>query len=270
MAPAITDSPMIDAFWEYQDPALSEQRFRELLPNLAGDLRLEVLTQIARTYSLRRLFDQAHTLLDQVAPDLLQAGMPPQVRYLLERGRCYRSAGSIEQARGLFLQAWEQANSAGLEGLAVDAAHMVAITYPAMSEAIDWNQQALVLARGSQDPKAQALLPALLNNLAWDLHDQGQYEPALALFEEAQLLWEQRQKHEQIQIARWSVARCLRSLGRYQQALSIQRALEQEHQANNQVDGYVFEELAENLRALGETTQADHYAALARQALGQA
>jgi len=49
------------------------------------------------------------------------------VRYLLERGRTFNSAGEKDRARPLFVQAWEIAGAAGLEGLAVDAAHMVPI-----------------------------------------------------------------------------------------------------------------------------------------------
>ncbi len=35
------------------------------------------------------------------------------------------------------------------------------------------------MAKGSQDPKAISLVPALLNNHAWDLHDMGRLEDAL-------------------------------------------------------------------------------------------
>ena len=47
----------IDSFWEYSDPAASEARFRAALSSAQGDDRLELLTQIARTYSLRQRFD---------------------------------------------------------------------------------------------------------------------------------------------------------------------------------------------------------------------
>ena len=39
----------IEALWEYQDPSLSEERFRLALKAAEGDYRLELLTQIART-----------------------------------------------------------------------------------------------------------------------------------------------------------------------------------------------------------------------------
>lgn len=253
------NSPEIDSFWEYTDPALSEERFRAALVSAQGDERLELLTQIARTYSLRKRFDEAHEVLNEVARLLADAGSRPRIRLLLERGRAFNSAGEKEKAHALFVEAWEQASVASQEGLAVDAAHMVAITQSGTPDAIGWNQRGLAVARASKDPKARSLIPAMLNNAAWDLHDLGHFDEALPLFEEAQAEWIARGKPEQIRIAKWAVARCLRSLGRNQDALAIQRMLEAEHLAAGSVDGYVFEEIAENLAALGIPDEAKPY-----------
>lgn len=249
----------IDAFWEYTDPAASEERFRIALRGAQGDERLELLTQIARTYGLRGQFDEAHEILDDVEGQLAGAGPRPRVRYLLERGRTLNSSGEREEARELFSEAWEDARAEQLDGLSVDAAHMVAITYSGQPEAITWNQRGLEIARPSQDPKARSLIPAMLNNSAWDLHDMGRYDEALPLFEEALEEWTARGKMEQILIAKWSVARCLRSLGRYDEALAIQREVEAMHAEKGTVDGYVFEEIAENLAALGKMDEAKPY-----------
>ena len=254
---------LIDSLWDYSKPADSEARFRAALDNAEGDLRLELMSQVARTYSLRRMMEQAHAALDQIEPKLSGAGPAPRVRYLLERGRTFNSAGEPERARGLFLEAWAAAREAGLEGLAVDAAHMVAITYRGSAESIDWNRKGLELARSSADYKARALIPAMLNNAAWDLHELGRLEEALALFEEALAEWTERQKPEQIRIAKWSVARCLRSMHRLEAALEIQRALEHELDAAGAVDGFVFEEIGELLDVLGRTTEARPYFARA-------
>lgn len=259
----------IDSFWEYGDPALSEARFRAVLTGVQGAERLELLTQIARTVGLRGRFAEAHAVLDEVERELDGAGPRPQIRYLLERGRTYNSSGDKDTARPLFLQAWELAQLAKQVGLAVDAAHMVAITYFGTPEAITWNLRGLELARPAQDTKARALIPAMLNNTAWDLHEIGEFEQALALFKEAQAEWEKRGQPAQIQIARWSVARCLRSLKRYAEALTIQHALEAEHQQAGTADGYVFEEIAENLLALGRVDEAKLYFQRAVDALCQ-
>jgi tetratricopeptide (TPR) repeat protein len=233
-----------------------------------GDQRLEVQTQIARTFSLRRDFAQAHKLLDEVEPQLASAGAAPRVRYLLERGRTFNSAGDKERARPLFVQAWEIAMAHDLEGLAVDAAHMVPIVVGG-AEGAQWTQRGVDLARRSNDPKARAMLPALLNNHAWNLHDEGRYAEALPAFREAEAAWLATGRQPQGRIARWSVARCLRSLGRFDEALTIQRSLEKEWAAAGSVDGYVFEELAELLEATGRRDEAKPYFRRAAEELGK-
>jgi tetratricopeptide (TPR) repeat protein len=109
----------------------------------------------------------------------------------------------------------------------------------------------------------------MLNNSAWDLHDVGRFAEALPLFEGAQAEWLARGAPEQIRIAKWSVARCLRSLGRYVEALSIQQSLEAEHVAAGSADGYVFEEIGENLALLGKVDQARPYFEKAYHELGK-
>jgi len=257
----------IDSYWEYGNPAASEARFRGLLPQAQGDERLELLTQIARTYSLRREFAQANALLDEVQPQLAAAGPTPRVRYLLERGRTYNSAGDKARAKPLFVEAWELARSARLDGLAVDAAHMVAIADAGDSGL--WTQRGIELARSSSDPKSRALLPALLNNHAWNLFEAGKYEAALPVFRDAETAWLATGRQPQGRIARWSVARCLRALGRNGEALAIQRALEEEWRAAGRADGFVFEEIAELLAAEGQAAEAKSYFRRAADELGK-
>lgn len=259
----------IESYWEYGNPAASEARFRGLLTQLHGDERLEVQTQIARTFSLRRDFAQANALLDDVQAQLTTAGPAPRVRYLLERGRTLNSSGDAAKARGLFERAWDEARAAGLEGLAVDAAHMVAITWRGKAEAIDWNRRGLALARPSKDPKARALIPAMLNNSAWDLHDMGRYAEALPQFEEALAAWRETGRPAQIRLAEYAVGRCLRMLGRNDEALAIQLRLESQYAAAGQPSGYVFEEIAELLAAAGRTDEAKPYFRRAADELGK-
>lgn len=240
----------IDSLWEYDDPAASEARLRAQLVDARGDDRLELLTQVARTDSLRGRFAEAHRVLDEVERELPGAGARPRIRYRLERGRCYNSAGDRERARPLFVEAYDLAREAKEEGLAVDAAHMVAITWEGTERGLEWNRRGLALARGSHDAKARALVPAMLNNCAWDLHALGRYEEALAAFEEAEREWAKRGGLRRIEIANWSVARCLRSLNREEDALAILTALEAAQSKRGEVDPQVLEEIAADRAAL--------------------
>jgi len=126
------------------------------------------------------------------------------------------------------MRAWALAQESGEEGLAVDAAHMIAITHSGTPQALEWNEKGLALARQSKFAKAQALVPAMHNNMAWDLHDLKRYDEALVAFRSAQEEWTKRGKPRQIQVAKWSVAQCLRSLKRDEEAAVIERALEAE------------------------------------------
>ncbi|MBD3162635.1 MAG: hypothetical protein GF346_09720, partial [Candidatus Eisenbacteria bacterium] len=58
-----------DKLWDYNDPATTEERFRDLLPQAyeGGDtsLLVQLLTQVARAQGLQRKFDDAHATLDR-------------------------------------------------------------------------------------------------------------------------------------------------------------------------------------------------------------
>jgi tetratricopeptide (TPR) repeat protein len=233
----------IAELWDFTDPAKSEGRFRDALASATGDWRLELQTQVARTYSLRSRFADAHRLLDEMEPQLAGAGLKPRLRYLLERGRTFNSAGDKAAARPLFLQAWELGRVGGEESLAIDAAHMVAIV-DGGEEGLDWNRRALAMAESARDPAARRWSASLLNNMGVELKDLGRYDEALAVFERARAAYEERGDPRTLRIARWMIANTLRLMGRTDEALAIQRDLERELKAAGEVDPYVDEELA--------------------------
>jgi tetratricopeptide (TPR) repeat protein len=267
-----TDLPDIDTLWDYPHPDVSEARFREVLPRAERsgdrDYLLQLLTQIARAQGLGRRYDDAHATLDGVR-DRMGDDLPlVRVRYLLERGRCFNDTGKYEDAKGCFVGAWDLARSKGFDGLAVDAAHMMGIIEPG-DEALAWNVKAMEHAKASADPKARRWLATLQNNIGWTYHAMGRYEAALALFEEALRLREEQGKPGPIRIARWSVAKMQRLLGRPEQALAIQRELHDELAGIDEPDGYVFEELGECLLALGKAEEARPHFARAHELLSK-
>ena len=205
---------------------------------------------------MQRRFEEAHSILDEAEALLDTAGPLAEIRYQLERGRLHNSSGEKAPARGAFQQAWEAARAAGAAGFAVDAeavdaAHMLAIAAATPAERIRWNERALALAGASADERAQRWQASLLNNLGWARHDGGDYEAALALFERALTERQKRGPHRETRVARWCVARCLRSLGRLEEALAQQRALLAEGEAAGEAVGFTLEEIGECLLALG-------------------
>lgn len=178
-----------------------------------------------------------------------------RIRLLLERGRTFNSAGDTDSARPLFKEAWELARHAGEDYHAVDAAHMLGICEPA-DASLMWNNRAMEAAEASGDSRAREWLGPLYNNTGWTYHDAGEYEKALERFEKG-LAWRTgRDNPQATQIAKWTVGRAMRSLGRTEEALAMQQSLLEEHKAAGTSDGYVFEEVAECLFALGRSDEA--------------
>ncbi|KAA3646494.1 MAG: hypothetical protein DWQ07_09795 [Chloroflexi bacterium] len=260
----MTDLPKIDELWDYNKPEQTEQQFRELLPQAqaSGDIpyHAELLTQLARTQSLQRKFNEAHAILDDAEALLGQAGARARVRYLLERGRTFNSLGKKEQAKPLFVEAWDLGREVGEEGLAVDAAHMVAIAESG-DAVLAWNLKAMEYAEASTDPDARRWLGSLFNNIGWTYHDQNEFEKALEMFEQALVARREQDDAENIRVAQWCVARCLRSLKRIEEALAIQQNLLAEYEELGQPSGYTQEEMGENLLALNREAEArPHFA----------
>lgn len=256
--------PDFDQLWDYDNPAETEKKFRQLLPAAQSSgipsYYAELLTQIARTQSLQRQFEAAHQTLDD-AERLIESEMrTTRIRYLLERGRTYNSSGHPDQARPLFQEAWELGIEVKEDFYAIDAAHMIAIVEKG-DESIAWNHKALELAEISRDPRAKNWRGSLYNNLGWTHHDRGEYEKALNLFQKAIIFRREQADPKLIRIARWCVARCLRSMNEVEQAYEIQKALLAEAEESGEDDGYTHEELAECLLLMGKPDQAQpHFA----------
>ncbi len=257
-------SERLDSFWNFADPAQSEQRFRqELQRHPAGSREvLETTTQIARTQSLRRLLREADATLDTIAPYVPDASPRVRVRYLLERGRTLNSAGKAAQAVPLFMEAAQVADKyPGAEFYHVDALHMLGIA-ASKAKQLDWNHRALAIAEASADARTRQRWGASLNhNIGWTYFDRGEPTTALAYWEKALALREAMDDAHALHVARWTVARGYRELGRLDEAETIQRSLAAQTGRANAPDGYVYEELAELAVARGDRTGARPLAA---------
>ena len=255
----MTRLPDFDRLWDYGNPQKSEQAFRELLPQAraSGDASYlaQLLTQVARAQGLQRKFEEAHRTLDE-AEGLLRDDLKlARVRYCLERGRAFNSAGAPEKARPLFLQAWETASAAGIEDHAADAAHMMGIIEPPEA-ALEWNRRVIALAEKSANPRVRGWLGPVHNNMGWTLFERKDYREALAAFEKSRDAFAERKLVKETRIARWSIAKALRMLERVPEALKLQEEIRTEWEAASDPDGYNYEELGECLLALGRAQEA--------------
>jgi tetratricopeptide (TPR) repeat protein len=263
-------SQHLDALWDFDRPAESEARFRtESARHPAGSREaLESATQIARALGLQRRLAEADRVLDTVHEGLDGRPARVRVRYLLERGRRDNSSGRREEALAWFERALAATANDTLPGASyyrIDALHMLAI---AADRQLDWNLKALAAAEGAQDARTRGWRASLLNNIGWTMHDRGDYAAALRYWQQA--LAEREAAHDvaKARVARWTVARGLRSLGSLDEAEAIQRGLADELEAAHAPDGYVFEELAEIAVARGDGKAARPWAVKALAILG--
>jgi tetratricopeptide (TPR) repeat protein len=260
-------SAKLDSRWDYAKPEVSEARFREALGQYPANSReaLEIATQVARAQGLQRKFDAAHATLDRIEPELDRVDARVRIRYLLERGRVFNSAGAPVRAVPLFRQAAEVAARAARDGDAyyqVDALHMLGIASPA-SERLDWNLKALRAAEGAKEARTRGWLGSLYHNVGWTYFERGEHGTALDYWQKALAVREASHDAARLKVARWTVARGYRALGRLEDAERMQRELAEENRKAGEEDGYVYEELAELALARGDTRAAAPWAAKA-------
>jgi tetratricopeptide (TPR) repeat protein len=259
-----------DSLWDYSKPDETEKRFREALTELSKEdtIALELLTQIARAQGLQRKFDESHKTLDLVEKKLSTEPSRVKVRYLLERGRVFNSSGNAHQAHPFFEQAEEMATQLSEDFYAVDAIHMLAIIADP-PQSLTLNLRAIQRAESSEEEKARNWLGSLYHNTGWSYHDMGNYESALEIFQKAEAWQRSKGRVNKTRIAKWTVARTLRSMNRVEEALSHQMELKNEFESAHETDGYVFEEIGECLLALNEPQDAQSYFAEAYKLLSQ-
>ena len=198
------DQQTLDQLWDFDDPALSEDRFREAVSEdrYDADERAELSTQLGRAIGLQGRYEEADALLDAIDGDEPTVA----VRVLLERGRVLNSSGHPQMAVPLFEQAAELADHLGEEFLAVDALHMLAVADAAHTET--WTRSALEYASTVHDERTKRWLVALHNNLGWTLHDAGRCTEAMVEFQLAEQWAERIGTPRQQQLAREAIQAC--------------------------------------------------------------
>jgi tetratricopeptide (TPR) repeat protein len=226
-----SEQQLLDRLWDFGDPIASEERFREAADDdaFSPHLRAVLSTQLARALGIQRRTDEALALLEAVAATAVAPGDPEsfaaelRARVSIERGRIAASDRRPGDAVPELTRGVREAALAGSTFLVLDALHMLALNDAGHEE--EWAIEGFDVLDGSRDPRVLRWGVALHNNLGWTLHDSGRLTGALMQFEQAVESADAYGTAEQRHVARWSVARCLRSLGRTDEALAMQREL---------------------------------------------
>ena len=259
----------ISSLWDFGRPKLSEDRFQSALATASPDDALILQTQIARTYGIRGDFDRSQQILSDIESQIEDASIKAKVYYHLELGRSYSSAThSLESqtdevkelARSAYMQAYHLAQDGKLDGLAIDALHMMTFVDTSPEEQLEWNHKAMALLESSTQPEAKKWAGSLHNNTGYALYLLERYEDALDEFKLALAANEQGGDPQKIRIAYWMIAWTLRALGQLDEALEIQLRLEKECDEADEPDPYVFEELELLYKDLNDMEKAEHYA----------
>ncbi|HMN61456.1 MAG TPA: hypothetical protein PJ988_13875, partial [Anaerolinea sp.] len=78
--------------WDFNNPEISEERFRSALAAASPEDALILRTQIARTHGLRRDFERARKVLEGIRAQGESAGGEAQGRWYLGWGRSFAPA----------------------------------------------------------------------------------------------------------------------------------------------------------------------------------
>jgi tetratricopeptide (TPR) repeat protein len=254
----------INKLWDFNDPKASEERFRSRLTeeekNSASlELRMEIMTQIARAEGLQQKFDEAHKTLDTVETALKTLQSPlVETRYYLERGRAFNSSNHPKEAKEEFLKALAAGEKNALDYYAIDAIHMIAIAEADSS--LEWSERGIKMAETSKDERAKLWLGTFYNNTGWTYFNKNEYQTALDLFIKYEQERTKRNDEPGARIARWSQAKMYRFMGNLDKSLLIQRDLEKDiNEGKMDSDGYVYEEVGECLLAQGKKDESKKY-----------
>ncbi|WP_127793714.1 hypothetical protein [Agromyces sp. LHK192] len=247
---------VIDRLWDFSDPAGSEERFREAADDdeWSSHVRQALATQLARAVGLQGRHDEGLAVLDAVETELDEGaatrhedhagGVRSQsqgeaddagddaadaersevrARIALERGRILAAAQRLDDALPELTRAVREAVHAGSAFLALDALHVLALADTGHER--EWAEQGFAVIAADRDPRVRRWGVALHNNLGWTLHDGGDAAAGLEQFELAVEFADRYGTAKQQHVTRWAVGRALRTLGRVDEALDLQREL---------------------------------------------
>ncbi|BDZ56115.1 tetratricopeptide repeat protein [Agromyces marinus] len=219
----------IDRMWDFGDPMASEARFRAAAADEALDAhaRAVMATQLARAIAIQGRVDEAHAALDALEAERHESGAQDaaelRARIALERGRIAASAERADEAVPELTRAVREAAVSGSTFLVLDALHMLALNDAGHEE--EWAAEGFDILDGVRDPRLRRWGVALHNNLGWTKHDGGDALAALHHFRKAVEAADAYGTAGQQHVARWAVGRALRTLGRTDEALELQREL---------------------------------------------
>ncbi|OQR92053.1 hypothetical protein THRCLA_08800 [Thraustotheca clavata] len=223
---------------------------------------------------MRALYKQGLEMLQDIERELTPENSiynrEVRARCLLERARMLRGLKENGKATTCAAAAWAiiDADDAFFDDdLVIDVLHLLALLQDNPKENITWNLRAYAMAKKSQHANAIKWISIIGDNLGWVCLEVGEVEASIKYFQMALEAREKLGDAECIRLAKWMVARAMRSNKLHKEAIAALKELESEYKSLGKVDGYVCEEIAENLHELGHDEDAKPYFKMAWQEL---
>ncbi len=254
------------------DPEASEARLQALAPEISaleGSERLltaEFYSLLARTQSQCGKSAEAHASLenaDQILREPATSVDPAKytaakIRFMLEKASYAIVERTPSQAQPLALEAWRLAGTAQTESFAVEAAQLMSLVDTQKAQP-EWTRRAIEIAEKSSDKKAKRHLGKLYATQAWGLFEVRQFDKALEILQTSLKHFTEIGDRREIFVAKWSIGKILRVMGKPEEALKIHEELLSEVGAGDKKDGRLYEELAECLHVLKRPGEAQPY-----------
>lgn len=249
--------PDVDGFWNFDDLAATEVSIRGRLPAEASgpwtEESLGALTQLARLQALqgklvesKATLEQADSFLPLIDPARRLNG---EIRCELERGRWWCLSKMPAKAQSHFSRAWDLALQSERMFFAIDAAVMISDIQP-LKQRPAWFRKALDLAEASQQGDGRLWLGQLYMLEGWQSFDAHRYVDALESFAKSLDHHQGTGDIPGVRVAKWSIGRTMRALGRHHEALRVQQEILEDLKREGQANGHVDLEIAECMQAL--------------------
>tara|TARA_B100000674_G_scaffold36491_1_gene25554 strand:+ start:4846 stop:5724 length:879 start_codon:yes stop_codon:yes gene_type:complete len=255
----------ISDMWDFSNPQNCEKNFREKMEK-HSDSAFEVWelqTQVARALGLQGKFIQAFKILDSIqaglefAPTCVSKDLVG-IRYNLEMGRLLMLNDKPEDSIRYFKFALKLALNIEAEDLSMDAINML-VSVVSINERIEFGLKGIDLATKSDNGELKSSIGNLAIEIGESYLQVQEYQKAIEQFMHACDIFSKAFDAEKVRYIRLSICIAQRALGLHKEALLELRAQEEWHKKSGTNDAIVFEEIAENLLALGHSSSSIYF-----------
>ncbi len=255
----------IGDMWDYSDPQATEKNFLEKMKehsNSAFDV-WELQTQVARALGLQGKFIKAVQILDSIQAGLeyspvCEAKDLVGIRYNLERGRILLLTEKVEDSIRYFRFALKMAMKIKADDLSIDAIKML-LRVTSINERIEFGLKGINIAIERGNENLYSSIGELATVVGQAYLANKEYQKAIEQFMHARDIFSKLIDAENARITRRSICIAQRGLGNYKEALLELRIQEEWLKKSNDSDGIIFEEIAENLLALGHNSSSVYF-----------